>query len=70
MVLMRCGSSTHAFDGDQRAVLLRFQTTGANTLVATAPPSGAVAPPGPYMLFVVDDVGRPCEYAKFVTVGG
>jgi hypothetical protein len=70
MVLMRCGSSTHAFDGDQRAVLLRFQTTGANTLVATAPPSGAVAPPGPYMLFVVDDVGRPCEYAKFITVGG
>jgi hypothetical protein len=70
MVLMRCGSSTHAFDGDQRAVLLRFQTTGANTLVATAPPSGAVAPPGPYMLFVVDDGGRPCEYAKFITLSG
>jgi hypothetical protein len=66
MVLMRCGPSTHAFDADQRAVLLRFQTAGTNALVATAPPSGTVAPPGPYRLFVVDDVGRPCEYAKFI----
>jgi hypothetical protein len=69
MMLMRCGSSTHAFDADQRAVLLHFQATGSNTLIATAPPSGTVAPPGPYMLFVVDDAGRPCEYAKFIQVG-
>ena len=68
IVLMRYGSSTHAFNPDQRAILLRFQATGAATLVATAPPSGTVAPPGPYMVFVVDDVGRPCEYARFVHV--
>ena len=67
-VLMRCGSSTHAFNPDQRAVLLNFRTAGSNTLIATAPPSGTVAPPGSYMLFVVDDAGRPCQYARFIHV--
>jgi hypothetical protein len=69
MMLMRCGSSTHAFDADHRAILLHFQATGANTLIATAPLSGTVAPSGPYMLFVVDDAGRPCDYAKCIQVG-
>lgn len=68
VVLMRCGSSTHAFDSDQRAVWLRFRTTDSNTLTATAPPNGNVAPPGPYMLFVVDKEGRPCQYARFISV--
>lgn len=69
-VLMRCGSSTHAYNPDQRAVVLSFNSTGANTLSATAPPNGAVAPPGNYMLFIVDNQGRPCSYASFVRVGG
>jgi hypothetical protein len=67
-VLMRCGSSTHAFNSDQRAILLRFRTSGTDTIIATAPPSGAIAPPGSYMVFVVDIVGRPCEYARFINV--
>lgn len=70
VVLMRCGSSTHAFNPDQRAVVLNFTSSGANTLSAAAPPSGAVAPPGNYMLFIVDNQGRPCSYARFVRVGG
>jgi hypothetical protein len=70
VVLMRCGSSTHAYNPDQRAVVLSFQVTSTNTLVATAPPGGAIAPPGYYMLFVVDQQRRPCSYASFVRVGG
>ena len=70
VVLMRCGSSTHAFNPDQRAVVLTFEPKGGNALTATAPPNGAVAPPGSYMLFVVDKQGRPCHYARFVRVGG
>jgi hypothetical protein len=70
VVLMRCGSSTHAFNGDQRAVVLSSHASGASTLTATAPPHGGVAPPGHYMLFVVDNQGRPCSYARFVRVGG
>jgi hypothetical protein len=57
--LIRCGSSTHAFDSDQRAVYLHFHTMGGDGLVVTAPP-------GPYMLFIVDRAGRPCQYARFV----
>lgn len=70
IVLMRCGSTTHAFDCGQRYVGLRFDSAGPDRWVATAPPSGDIAPPGPYLLFLVDDAGRPCEYASFVRVGG
>src|SRR5947208_8742556 len=68
--LLRCGSSTHAFNPDQRCVFLSFTAETANRLRVTAPPDGAVAPPGNYMLFLVDDGGRPCQYASFVRVGG
>jgi hypothetical protein len=66
VVLMRCGSSTHAFNPDQRAVWLQFRVVANNSLFALAPPHGGVAPPGSYMLFVIDREGRPCQYAGFV----
>ena len=69
VVLMRCGSSTHAFNSDQRSLWLNFEKTGGG-VSATAPPNGNVAPPGNYMVFVVDIDGRPCEYAKFIRLGG
>jgi hypothetical protein len=70
VTLLRCGSSTHAFDTDQRCIFLSFIQETANRLRVTAPPDGAVAPPGHYMLFLVDRTGRPCEYATFIRVGG
>jgi hypothetical protein len=68
VVLMRCGSSTHAFNPDQRSIWLEF-TKATDTLTATAPPNGNIAPPGNYMVFVIDTSGRPCEYAKFIRLG-
>ena len=65
-VLIRCGSSTHAYNPDQRAVYLVSRVTAPDVLALTAPPNGNVAPPGPYMLFVVDNANRPCQYAAFV----
>jgi hypothetical protein len=70
VTLLRCGSSTHAFNPDQRCVFLAFTAQGANQLHVTAPPGGTVAPPGNYMLFLVDNGGRPCQYASFLRVGG
>jgi hypothetical protein len=70
VTLLRCGSSTHAFNPDQRCIFLSFTQETANRLRVTAPPERAVAPPGHYMLFLVDTAGRPCQYAKFVRVGG
>jgi hypothetical protein len=58
VVLARLGSSTHAFDFDQRVVRLTFGP-GAGGVSAVSPPSANVAPPGDYMLFLVDAAGVP-----------
>jgi hypothetical protein len=64
VVLVRPGSSTHAFDMDQRLVGMSF-TTSSSTLTVTAPPNANIAPPGYYMLFVVNRAGVP-SVASFV----
>jgi hypothetical protein len=70
VTLLRCGSSTHAFNPDQRCIFLSFLAETAGRLRVDAPPNGAVAPPGNYLLFLVDEAGRPCQYASFVRIGG
>ncbi|HKE86107.1 MAG TPA: galactose oxidase-like domain-containing protein [Vicinamibacterales bacterium] len=57
-VLVRPGSQTHAFDMDQRLIELSF-TSAAGVITATAPPHGNVAPPGYYMLFILNSAGVP-----------
>ena len=64
VVLSRPGASTHAFDMEQRLVGMSF-TSGSGTLTVTAPPNGNIAPPGYYMLFLVNTSGVP-SVAKFV----
>jgi hypothetical protein len=64
VVLVRPGSSTHAFDMDQRLVGMNF-TAGSGTLTVTAPPNGKIAPPGYYMLFLINNNGVP-SVAPFV----
>ena len=57
-VLIRTGADTHFFDQNTRFVPVAFQqTTGGLTL--TAPPDGYHAPPGYYMLFLVNASGVP-----------
>src|SRR5205823_5138848 len=67
VALIRNGAATHAFDMDQRFVGLSF-TSGSGALTVTAPPNGNIAPPGYYMLFLVDSSGVP-SMAKFVQLG-
>ena len=64
VVLVRPGAPTHAFDMDQRLVGLSY-TSGAGVLSVTAPPNGNIAPPGYYMLFLVNSGGVP-SLARFV----
>ena len=68
-VLMRPGSSTHATDMDQRFIGLCGATSPCsasnNALDLTTPPNGNVAPPGYYMLFLLDSAGVPSE-AEFI----
>ena len=66
VVLIRPGSPTHAFDQEQRFVGLSF-TAGAGVLNVTAPPNGNIAPPGYYMLFILNSAGVP-SVATFVNL--
>jgi hypothetical protein len=66
VALIRNGSPTHAFDQDQRFVGLSF-TQGSGVLTVTAPPNGNIAPPGYYMLFLLNSSGVP-SIANFVQV--
>jgi hypothetical protein len=65
-VLIREGAVTHAFDMSQRLVGLSFTTSG-RTLTLTGPPNGNVAPPGAYLLFLVNTNGVP-SVGQVVTV--
>ena len=64
VVLVRPGAQTHAFDMEQRLVGLSF-SAGSGVLNVTAPPHGNIAPPGYYMLFVLNTAGVP-SVARFV----
>jgi hypothetical protein len=56
--LIRLGAVTHAFDQNQRYVPLTFQkATGG--LTVQSPSSANLAPPGYYMLFIVNSNGVP-----------
>jgi hypothetical protein len=72
VVLMHLPSVTHITDPDMRAVQLKFSATGPRRLHVKAPPSGNVAPPGYYYLFVMKKNGDknviPSK-ARVVTVG-
>lgn len=44
--------TTHGFSMNQRLVILPLKTVANDLIIAIAPPSGKIAPPGYYMLFV------------------
>jgi hypothetical protein len=71
VVLMKAGSMTHSFDMDQRYVGLSFTAgaTNSGSLTLTGPPNSNIAPPGYYMLFLVDKAGTP-SVASWVQVSG
>jgi hypothetical protein len=56
--LIGLGATTHTNNMDQRLCRLAF-TPGAGSIQATAPASANLAPPGFYMLFVVNQAGVP-----------
>jgi hypothetical protein len=66
-VLIRAGAATHFFDQATRFVPVSFQQT-IGGLSITPPANGNAAPPGYYMLFIVNNSGVPAV-APFVQVG-
>ena len=66
VVLVKDGAVTHSFNMDQRLVGL-VSSAGSGVLNVTGPPNGNIAPPGYYMLFLINKAGVP-SVAKFVQV--
>jgi hypothetical protein len=68
VALIRLGAVTHSNNMEQRYIPLSF-TAGATSLTATAPANANIAPPGIYMLFIIDANGVP-SVARMVSVQG
>jgi len=66
VALMRPGSITHHTDTEQRYVALSSFPISDNRLKVGVVNDPTVAPPGYYMLWIIDDQNRPCEEAHFV----
>ena len=66
VALMRPGSMTHHTDTEQRYVALSFMRLSSDRLRVGIVNDPTTAPPGYYMLWIVDDENRPCEQAVFL----
>jgi hypothetical protein len=67
-VLMRPSCVTHSFNMEQRLVGLVAAGNAANVVTLQAPPNANIAPPGYYLLFLVNAQGVPST-GSFVSLG-
>jgi hypothetical protein len=67
VALIRPDSATHSLHQDQRYLDLAFSAVDGNSLSVTAPADATAAPPGSYMLFLLNADGVP-SLASFVFV--
>ena len=68
VALIRCGTSTHGYNPDQRYLSVSFEHVNASTLKVQTPAEAEAAPPGRYLLWIIDNQGRPCEWASFIRI--
>lgn len=61
------GAVTHSFNMNQRFLELRIQSKGSDSLQLQAPTSPNLAPPGYYMLFLINSEGTP-SVAKILKI--
>jgi hypothetical protein len=61
--LIRPGSTTHGFDMTQRIVSVSFDRAPDGTLELHMPTNPNDAPPGPYMIFLLNNLGVPSKAA-------
>ena len=67
VALIKTTSASHSFNMDQRYIELPFQQS-ADKLMAQAPTRAGEAPPGFYLLFVLNSAGTP-SIARMVKIG-
>jgi len=66
--LLRMSSTTHNNNMDQRCLFLNIVESSGTTIKIQSPKDGSWAPPGYYLLFVVNDQGIP-SVGKSVKIG-
>jgi hypothetical protein len=59
VTLVRLPTVTHTFNANNRFVPLQFTKPGDGTLIVSTPATPDVAPPGHYMLFILNSAGVP-----------
>jgi galactose oxidase-like protein len=57
--LVRLMSTTHHYSTDQRLIWLQIQSTTSNRVTVSAPINSNVAPPGYYMIHILNSAGIP-----------
>ncbi len=67
IALVRNGSVTHSQNMEQRYIPLSFSVSGSQ-LQINAPQNANIAPPGHYMLFIIDNNGVP-SVSRIIEVG-
>lgn len=65
VALIRCSTATHGFNPDQRYVGLVIKSRPFGLVTVLSPPNSNIAPPGYYMLFIIDSGNLPSE-AKII----
>jgi hypothetical protein len=68
VALVRPGSVTHQLNTDQRYVGVAITQQSSGSVTVKAPPDGTVAPPGYFLLFIIDNQGVP-SHGHSVRVG-
>ena len=58
---MRPGATTHSLDAEQRLLDMPVQVTGPDAVLLQLPATPTLAPPGWYLLFVVNAAGVPSQ---------
>ena len=59
VIILRCGSVTHAFNSDQRLIQLGFTRIGGDRLRVNAPKDASISPPGFYFMYTVNKQNLP-----------
>jgi surface antigen len=67
--LIRLSTFTHGFDSELRFIWLQIQSKGSNSVTVSAPLNGKIAPPGYYMIHVLNSAGVPSR-ASIIKIPG
>jgi hypothetical protein len=67
--LLRLSTFTHGFNSELRFIWLQIQSKGSSSVTVSAPVNAKIAPPGYYMIHVLNSAGVP-SIAKVIKIPG